>query len=124
MSAMAIKMRSNENLDAVCCNCGDARNEVLNMFDLCIGGTIVTVCDVCNEQILTKTLKAECMKNERVKSGHDMTIIRKRGQAAYGERRAARIAAGTASENLTYQPHTTSYKTIQGKGSRNGKKRT
>lgn len=111
---MAIKMRSNDNLDAVCCNCGEARSEVLNMFDLCIGTTIVTVCDVCNEQILAKTLKAECMKNERVKSGHDMSIIRKRGQVAFEARHQERVAAGYATEEPA--------KTTRGKG--NGKKRT
>lgn len=75
---MAIKMRNNTDKDAFCCECGDSQNEVLNMFDLCIGGNIFTICDVCNEKILSKTLSAEVMKNGRVKSQHDMAIIRKR----------------------------------------------
>lgn len=75
---MAIKMRNNTKLDAVCCECGESQNQVLNMFDLCIGGNIMTICDVCNEKIFDKTLSAEVMKNGRVKSQRDMAIIRRR----------------------------------------------
>ena len=75
---MAIKMRNNKNPDAVCCECGETQEQVLNMFDLCIGKTILTICDICNDKIFFKTLNAECMKNERVKSSRDMMIIRKR----------------------------------------------
>lgn len=75
---MAIKMRNNTKPDAVCCECGEGQNQVLNMFDLCIGGNIMTICDVCNEKIFDKTLAAEVMKNGRVKSQRDMTIIRRR----------------------------------------------
>ena len=51
---MAIKMRNNTKLDAICCECGESQKEVLNMFDLCIGGNIFTICDVCNEKIFSK----------------------------------------------------------------------
>lgn len=75
---MAIKMRNNLKSNAVCCECGEHQNQVLNMFDLCIGGSIFTVCDVCNEKILSKCLSAEVMKNGRLKSKKDMAIISKR----------------------------------------------
>ena len=75
---MAIKMRNNTKPDAVCCECGESQNQVLNMFDLCIGGNIITICDVCNKKIFDKTLSAEVMKNGRVKSQRDMAIIRRR----------------------------------------------
>lgn len=75
---MAIKMRSNNHPDAVCCECGSPQSKVLNMFDLCIGRTILTICDLCNDKIFFKTLNAECMKNERVKTPRDMAIIRER----------------------------------------------
>ena len=88
---MAIKMRNNSDQESVCCNCGQTRAEVLDMFDLCIGTTIVTICDVCNGQLLAKVLKAETIKNGRIKSGHDMAIIRKRGQAAHAARRSERM---------------------------------
>ena len=73
-----IKMRNNTKPNAVCCECGESQNEVLNMFDLCIGGNILTICDVCNEKLFSKCLSAECMKNGRVKSQHDIAIIHKR----------------------------------------------
>jgi hypothetical protein len=79
---MAIKMRNNTKLDAVCCECGKSQKEVLNMFDLCIGGNIFTICDACNEKIFRKCLSAEVIKNGRVKSQHDMAIIRKRKSRA------------------------------------------
>lgn len=75
---VAIKMRNNNDKDAICCECGDSQSQVLNMFDLCIGGQIFTICDACNEKILSKTLSAEVMKNDRVKSQQDMAIIQKR----------------------------------------------
>ena len=71
---MAIKMRNNTKPDAICCECGESQKEVLNMFDLCIGGNIITICDVCNEVLFRKTLSAECYKNGRVKSQHDINI--------------------------------------------------
>lgn len=75
---MAIKMRNNTDKEAVCCECGDMQDDVLNMFDLCIGGQIFTICDVCNEKIFSKCLSAEVMKNGRVKSSKDMSVIRRR----------------------------------------------
>lgn len=71
-------MRNNTKSDAICCECGDKQDKVLNMFDLCIGGNIFTICDACNEKIFSKCLSAEVMKNGRVKSQQDMAIIRKR----------------------------------------------
>lgn len=75
---MAIKMRNNSKPDAVCCECGENQKQVLNMFDLCIGGNIFTICDACNEKLFSKSLSAECMKNGRLKSPQDIAIIRKR----------------------------------------------
>lgn len=72
---MAIRMRNNKKQDAVCCECGDERKNVLDMFDLCIGGNIITICDACNEVLFRKTLSAECYKNGRVKSQRDINII-------------------------------------------------
>ena len=75
---MAIKMRNNTSSEAKCCNCGEEQKEVLNMFDLCIGDLIFTICDVCNEKVFNKCLSAECMKNNRVKSPQDIKIINRR----------------------------------------------
>ncbi len=75
---MAIKMRNNTKSDAFCCECGCNQKEVLNMFDLLIGGKIFTICDICNEAIFNKTLQAECFKNGRVKTQKDLSVIRKR----------------------------------------------
>lgn len=75
---MAIKMRNNTKSDAVCCECGERQDQVLNMFDLCINNSIFTICDACNEKLFRKCLRAECMKNGRAKSQKDMAIIRKR----------------------------------------------
>lgn len=80
---MAIKARTNNNPNAVCCECGDGQAKVLNMFDLCIGGTIFTLCDRCNEALLNKTLSAECYTNGRVKSPRDLSIVRSRRHGTY-----------------------------------------
>lgn len=73
-----IKMRNNTKPNATCCECGNNQSKVLNMFDLCIGGQIFTICDKCNEQLFNKALSAECYKNHRTKSQRDMAIIGKR----------------------------------------------
>ncbi|MBR6605156.1 MAG: hypothetical protein IKK92_04705 [Prevotella sp.] len=73
-------MRNNKDPNSVCDSCGDERKNTLEMFDLCIGTTIVTICDVCNEQILKKTLAGECNKNARIKTPQDMKVMRKRAQ--------------------------------------------
>ena len=75
---MAIKMRNNSKPNARCCNCYNPQGKVLNMFDICIGDNIMTICDKCNEQLFRKTLSAECHKNNRLKSQKDLAIIRKR----------------------------------------------
>lgn len=80
---MAIRMRNNTKLDSVCCECGDGRKDVLDMFDVCIGGTIFTICDVCNEALFYKTLRAECAKNARVKTPEDMKVMRRRANGSY-----------------------------------------
>ena len=75
---MAIKMRNNTNLEAVCCNCSEGQKDVLNMFDLCIGKIIMTICDECVDKVFYKCLSASVMRDGRVKSPHDMAIIRRR----------------------------------------------
>jgi hypothetical protein len=77
---MAIKMRNNSKPDSICCECGKARKKVLDMFDVCIGGNIFTICDLCNEALFKKTLSASCHTNGRVKSKEDMHIINQRGR--------------------------------------------
>lgn len=80
---MAIRMRNNRQSDSICCECGKSRREVLDMFDICIGDNIFTICDICNEVLLFKTLRAECNKNARVKTPEDMKIMRKRANGSY-----------------------------------------
>ena len=80
---MAIKMRNNLNEDAICCECGETQKQVLNMYDICIGGIIHTICDRCIVD-----------RNGRVKSSRDIMIINKRNQIAYDARKWERYAAG------------------------------
>lgn len=80
---MAIKMRHNKDKEAFCCECGSGQDDSLGMYDICIGGTILTICDVCNEKIFSKCLSAEVEKNHRTKTAADMRIIRKRQNGTY-----------------------------------------
>lgn len=79
---MSIKMRHNKG-DATCCSCGTKSDNVLGMYDIKIGNHLVTICDVCNRQLLDKALSAEVEKNGRAKSGHDMAVIRRRCNGTY-----------------------------------------
>lgn len=80
---MAIKMRHNKNNDAVCCSCGMAANKSLGMYDIKVGNCVFTICDVCNSELLSKSLSAEVEKNGRSKNGHDMAVIRQRCNGTY-----------------------------------------
>ena len=71
-------MRINKDSSAQCCECGSSRSKSLEMFDICIGGNILTICDLCNDIIFQKSLKATCIVNGKVKSKRDMEIVRKR----------------------------------------------
>lgn len=75
---MAIKMRVSKDTNSVCCECGETRKQVVDMFDLCIGGNIFTICDLCNEALFYKSLNAQCYKDGRVKTQHDIAIINNR----------------------------------------------
>lgn len=78
---MAIKMRNNKNENVICCECGQTKKQVLDMFDVCIGGNIYTICDACNETLFRKTLSASCYTNGRLKTKEDLAIINKRKAA-------------------------------------------
>ena len=71
-------MRINKNDEAVCCECGNDREKSLELYDICIGGNIITICDECNDKVLSKTLSASCRLHERLKTKTDLRILRNR----------------------------------------------
>lgn len=80
-----IRMRINKDGDAKCKVCGATRKNSLELFDIAFTDknttTIITICDLCNEVLFNKTLRAMCGVNRKVKSQTDMAIIRKRSAA-------------------------------------------
>ena len=72
-----IKMRVSKN-DCWCSSCGAKRKQSLEMFDICIGNMIFTLCDECNDELFRKTLKASCIVNGKLKTDEDMKIINNR----------------------------------------------
>lgn len=70
-----VKMKVNQDSKATCSVCGATRKTSLDMFDMKIlnVGTF-TICDLCNEEIFNKALKATCYINGRVKNNHDMQV--------------------------------------------------
>lgn len=73
-----VRMRTNRDNGAVCCECGNGQTRSLEMFDIMLAGHVFTLCDNCNEKLLQKTLRADCNVKCKVKKPHDMEIIRKR----------------------------------------------
>lgn len=73
-----MKMRINKNDEAVCCECGNDREKSLELYDICIGGNVITICDECNDKVLSKTLSASCRLHERLKTKTDLRILRNR----------------------------------------------
>lgn len=72
-----IKMRVSKN-DYFCSSCNAKRKESLEMFDVCIGNTLFTLCDECMDELFRKTLKASCIVNGKLKSADDMKVINNR----------------------------------------------
>lgn len=74
-----IRMRVNKDVDCVCKVCGATRKNSLELFDIAFTDKhIITICDLCNQQLFNKTLKAECSVNSKLKSQHDIHIINNR----------------------------------------------
>lgn len=72
-----IKMRVN-NKATMCPICNSTRRNTIEIFDLCIGDTIITLCDACNEKLFNKTLKATVMIQSKVKTKQDIQVIQAR----------------------------------------------
>ena len=86
---MAIRMRINKDGNAKCKVCGNGRDKSLELFDIAFTDkNIITICDLCNEVLFNKTLRATCGVNHKVKSQADMAIIRNRSAAKSITRRS------------------------------------
>lgn len=72
-------MRTVKNTDAVCKICGATRQQSLEIFEIMFTEKAkLTICDLCNNKLLYKTLRASCKVNERIKNAADFEVIRKR----------------------------------------------
>lgn len=77
-----IKMRTCKNNSDRCQVCGATKEMSLDVFEILFpckpSNQTIRLCDMCNEQLFNKTLKATCYTNGRLKSAHDMKVIRRR----------------------------------------------
>lgn len=81
---MAIRMRINKDGNAKCKVCGATRKNSLELFDISFTDkNIITICDLCNETLFNKTLRATCGVNGKIKSQSDLKIIRNRNRDAH-----------------------------------------
>lgn len=73
---MGIKMRQNKRQDACCKVCGNKIEESLGMFDIAFTDKhVITICDKCNNQLFSKSLKASCIIDNKIKSKQDQEVI-------------------------------------------------
>lgn len=77
---MAIKMRTIKgDTEAICKICGNDRSHSLEIFEIMFTEKAkITICDLCNEELLLKTIKASCLVNSKTKTKEDMKVIRQR----------------------------------------------
>lgn len=74
-------MKTNKDENAVCRVCGHTRKNSLDLFDIAFTDKhIITICDECNDLLFSKTLKASCYVNHRLKNKKDIAIINSRGR--------------------------------------------
>lgn len=79
---MAIRMRINKEVDSVCKVCGTPRKKCLEMFDISFikDKAQITICDLCNEELFRKTLKATVGVQGKLKSKKDIAVIQRRNR--------------------------------------------
>ena len=80
-----VKMRVSKDRNEKCICCNKGIEQSLEIFNICFGDVIVTICDKCNEDLLTKSVRASCLVNHRVKSKRDMQVIQERSKNAIKE---------------------------------------
>ena len=80
-----VKMRVSKDRNEKCICCNKGIEQSLELFNICFGDVIVTICDRCNDDLLTKSVRAACLVNHRVKSKRDMQIINERSKKAMKE---------------------------------------
>ena len=80
-----VKMRVSKDRNEKCICCNKGIEQSLELFNICFGDIIVTICDRCNDDLLTKSVRAACLVNHRVKSKRDMQIINERSKKAMKE---------------------------------------
>lgn len=84
-----IKMRLTRDTKAVCEICGTSLDKSLEIYDLMIPNVltgerrIFTFCDLCNEKIFSKLLKATVNLQGKTKSQKDIAIINSRHRMRY-----------------------------------------
>lgn len=78
---MPIRMRVNKDKNSRCKLCNTSYMNTPEMYDLQLANevksVIFTLCKGCNDELFSKTLKANCMYNHKVKDKEDMERIRR-----------------------------------------------
>jgi hypothetical protein len=72
-----IKMRINNQETSHCEECGTSYKYTPEMYDLMICNQKMTLCKKCIDTLFTKTLKASCIYNAKLKSPADMKRIQR-----------------------------------------------
>lgn len=70
-----IKMRVNNAADSECNECGCVYNDTEEMYDLALCDVQFTLCKKCIDTLFSKTLKANCMYNGKLKRSEDLKRI-------------------------------------------------
>lgn len=79
---MAIKMRTIRDPDTICKICGKSQTQSLEMFEIMFTEKArITLCDLCNDKLLYKTLKASCNVDNKLKTKKDLAIINRRRES-------------------------------------------
>ena len=79
---MSIKMRVNKEKESECFVCKTIWQNTHEMYDLRFESKLdetrtLTLCKTCVDELFSKTLRASCLYNGRVKSKEDMDRIRR-----------------------------------------------
>lgn len=81
-----MKFRVNKNKNSICNECGRKYGETREMYDLQLFKNVNSICSICLENLVMKSLYMETQYNARVKNGEDMQRSRIENRSKFEKR--------------------------------------
>jgi hypothetical protein len=82
---MAIRMKVEKSKKSKCCECNTNWKDTREMYTILLGGSKITLCSSCLNDLFTKCLRMQTIYNSRLKSNEDLKRTRNEEYRLHGE---------------------------------------